>query len=430
MTPARCVALAVVFGACWLGAAPCHAQVPPPQATGAYPGPMMVDGPPGYEVLGGPPGAQNFYRTPQPMEGIPNICDIEVPDDGTLLPPPRIFAGSGFLRAEYLNWTIGAPGDVLLGAQPLNNPNPREPFIIFSPGTNTPQSFGFVPDLNSINLSDTNGLRVTGGFDFAYDGSIEISAFMLAKKNSGFLLNNFGSTFVIFNGQFFNLPNVVATSVLDNTQPSDTYFVYNESFEAIFSSRLWGGEANYLIDYDTDGLVHFRPMAGVRYLNLSEQLIQQGLFQPLTPTPAFQSTIDSSTINHLGGGQIGLRGEFVSHIFEFGADAKFMVMANNMIARVNTNELRSPTDPFTESSDIVTQMAVGTDLQGWGVIKVGAGFALRVGYNFMWLGNVTRPQTNIYYNETSAFDPPGFVVKRERTDLVIHGVSLGADFRW
>jgi hypothetical protein len=117
MNPLRRFALAVAFGACSLGVADAQAQMPGPAGmppmpagmapppTGAYAEPMVYDGPPlGY----GDPGF-SAYRSPQPLEGVQRPMsgwDVEVPDDGTMVGHPRLFAGTGFVRVEYLNYNI------------------------------------------------------------------------------------------------------------------------------------------------------------------------------------------------------------------------------------------------------------------------------------------------------------------------------------
>ncbi|MCY2964526.1 MAG: BBP7 family outer membrane beta-barrel protein [Planctomycetota bacterium] len=426
MTPARCVALAMVFGACWLGATSAQAQYPAPAGPGAYPGPMVVDGPP---MSPGDPGFSP-YRTPQPMQGVPSAWDIEVPDDGTLLPHPAIFSGSGFARVEYLNYNFSGPGDVLLGAPVAGNPDPSQKFIIFAPGTDVPNYYGQVPDLLSTDLRDVSGIRTTLGFEFANGGTVEVSAFMTGQRKSTTIHENFGSSDVNFNGITITLPNAYATSVLANGQASDLFYVYNQRFESIYQSQLWGADLNFLPDYDVDGLFHFRPIFGAKFLNLHERLSQYGIFQELAPVPAFQSSIISTVQNYLGGGQAGVRAELVTRFFDLGAEGKFLVMSNTMSGTVQTANFRFDGDPQVTTTDNTTQMSLGFDLIGWGVLHVHPSVDLRIGYNFIYLTNVTRPAGNIYYNETGIDNPAGVVMKMAKEDFIANGVSLGADFKW
>jgi hypothetical protein len=63
-------------------------------------------------------------------------------------------------------------------------------------------------------------------------------------------------------------------------------------------------------------------------------------------------------------------------------------------------------------------------------------FSLRLGYNFMYLGRVTRPEDNISYNDNGAFvppfalTPPDIRVNMTRHDIRVHGFNLGGEYRW
>ena len=420
MTTARRVALALLLGACSLGATSAHAQYPAPGGAWGAPEPVLYNGPaqgyddPGYGAC--PPEQRLTFH-----DGL----RTEVPDDGLSLPHPSFFTGGGFLRAEYLNYNISGPGDTLLGAPVLGNPDPSQPFVIFTPGTNFPSTVGRVPDLLSVDLRDTNGVRVSGGLELTHGDSIEISAFMLEQKKSGYVIENLGQ-----NDFFFGLPTSIVTSVYANGALTDLFFIYNQRFAAIYQSQLWGAEGNYLIDYDVDGLLHCRPLVGLRYINLRERLGQYGVFQELAPVAPFETLIESKTTNHLGGGQIGTRIEFVTQLIEFGAEAKFMVLSNTMLAEVETQNVRFAGDPRVFTEDLTTQLAGGVDLLGWATLNVHPNMSLRIGYNFMYLANITRPEDNIYYNETGINNPAGIVVDMHRQDFNMYGVSLGADFRW
>ena len=440
MNPLRRFALAVAFGACSLGVADAQAQMPGPAGlpmpagmapppTGAYAEPMMYDGPPlGY----GDPGF-SAYRTPQPLEGVQRPIsgwDVEVPDDGTMVGHPRLFSGSGFVRVEYLNYNISEPGDVLLGAPLANNAYPTDPFVIFAPNSFAPSYYGIVPSAKMFDLRDNSGIKTTLGFDLTHGDSVEISVFMLAQKKSGFVRNDLGTSLVDIGGFLFELPNVYATSMLLNGQVGETLYVYNDGYAAFYQSQVWGAEANYLHDLDTYGAVHFRPMIGARFLNINERVSQYGRFQQQAPVPSFETSIESDTQNYLGGGQIGARVEMVTHLFDFGAEAKWLMLANSMYADVATNNLRFNGDPYVQTSENTTQVSTGFDLTGWGVLHVHPKFDLRIGYNFLWLTGITRPEDNVYYNENGITRPAGVVVDMKKHDWSMSGLQLGGTLKW
>jgi hypothetical protein len=441
MNPLRRFAFAVAFGACSLGVADAQAQMPGPAGmppmpggmapppNGMYAEPMQYDGP----ALGyGDPGF-SAYRSPQPLEGIQRPVsgwDVEVPDDGTMVGPPRLFSGSGFVRVEYLNYNIREPGDVLLGAPLSNNSYPSDPFVIFAPGSVSPSYYGIVPSAKMFDLRDTSGIKTTLGLDLTHGDSVEVSAFFLAQKKSGFVRNDLGTSLVDIGGFLFELPNVYATSMLLNGQVGETLYVYNDGYAAFYQSQVWGAEANYLHDLDTYGAVHFRPMIGARFLNINERLSQYGRFQQLAPVPSFETSIESDTQNYLGGGQIGARVEMVTHLFDFGAEAKWLMLANSMYADVATNNLRFDGDPYVQTSDNTTQVSTGFDLTGWAVLHVHPKFDLRIGYNFLWLTGITRPEDNIYYNENGITRPAGVVVDMKKHDFSMSGLQLGGTLKW
>ncbi|MFN6104382.1 MAG: BBP7 family outer membrane beta-barrel protein [Planctomycetaceae bacterium] len=441
MNPLRRFALAVALGACSLGVADAQAQMPGPAGmppmpagmapppTGAYAEPMLYDGPPlGY----GDPGF-SAYRTPQPLEGVQRPMsgwDVEVPDDGTMVGHPKLFAGSGFVRVEYLNYNIRNPGDVLMGAPLADNAYPTDPFVIFAPGTFSPTYYGIVPSTKMFDLRDNNGIKTTLGFDLAHGDSVELSAFFLAQKKSGYINNDLGISLVDIGGFLFELPNVYATSMLLDGQVGNTLYVYNDGYAAFYQSQVWGAEANYLHDLDTYGAVHFRPMIGARFLNINERMSQYGRFQQLAPVPSFETSIESDTQNYLGGGQIGARVEMVTHLFDFGAEAKWLMLANSMYADVATNNLRFNGDPYVLTSDNTTSVSTGFDLTGWATLHLGPKFDLRIGYNFLWLTGITRPEDNIYYNENGVTQPAGVVVDMKKHDWSMSGLQLGGTIKW
>jgi hypothetical protein len=281
-----------------------------------------------------------------------------------------------------------------------------------------------------FDLRDTSGIKTTLGFDLAHGDSVELSAFFLAQKKSGYINNNLGTSLVDIGGFLFELPNVYATSMLLNGQVGDTLYVYNDGYAAFYQSQVWGAEANYLHDLDTYGAVHFRPMIGARFLNINERMSQYGRFQQLAPVPSFESSIESDTQNYLGGGQIGARVEMVTHLFDFGAEAKWLMLANSMYADVATNNLRFNGDPYVLTSDNTTQVSTGFDLTGWAVLHLGPKFDMRIGYNFLWLTGITRPEDNIYYNENGITQPAGVVVDMKKHDWSMSGLQLGGTFKW
>lgn len=427
MTRARCYALAVVVGLCVLGHTPAFAQSGPP-APGSGPGAE-------FDPNGYPPAP---YATPIPEDGGPWYGSPEEIEASRDRVGPLVRTDGGFLRVEYLNWTIQKPGNELMGAPVAGVADPTKPFIAYIPGTTVPLAAATVPDTSTINLGNASGLQVTGGVNFLDGGSLEVGAFMLARKESGFTLGNFGNAQIQTDnsgnplaGGPIILPSVLATSTLSNGQVSDHLLLYNQSFQAVFQSQLWGGEANYFYDADSVGILQFRPLIGVRYINLTERLTQTGVFQDLLVTsPPIVTTIDSHTINNLWGGQIGFRTQFVTKYLEWGLTPKVLLLGNSMVSDVYTNHLRTNGDPTVSSSNNVTQFTFGFDAATYLQLNLTPSFSVRAGYNVLWLGRVTRPQSDVYYNDGGAAAPPGVISQINFHDILISGLTVGCEFRF
>lgn len=415
MTRARYFALAVLIEACSWGAVPGFAQSGMPGGPGGYP--------------------QNPYRTPvpvaQPAEwyGDPD----EVVAASAPYGPARVFDG-GFLRTEWLHWNLQDPGDTILGAPLASVDNPSETFNVFDPGTTNIIALGRVSTTEPMNLADINGIRATVGLELLYGGTIEIGAFMLGVKQSGFSVNRFPLELVTNpndpNSLHF-VQRMVATSVLTNGQEGNRVLLYNRGYSAIYASQLWGAEGNYVGDYDRDGLFHLNPTIGVRYLSLHERLNQRGTFDNATDTlPSVTTDIDSMTFNNLYGGQFGARLELVSKYLGFGIDPKLLFLGNTMFGTVSTNHLRSNADHVTYSDSLTTSFSFGVDIPAYAQINIHENFSVRIGYSMLWLSRVTRPENNIYYNDNGSSNPPAFGTKLDYSSFLVHGMSLGAELRY
>ncbi|MFN0051260.1 MAG: BBP7 family outer membrane beta-barrel protein [Planctomycetales bacterium] len=423
MTRARGLALALVVGACSWIPATARAQYGPPNGY-----PAMMNGSPMAEGSMLPGDPQGMTAPPGGWYG--DQQDYQSEQAPARYSSEPLFNG-GFIRAEYLHWNLPDPGTTLLGAAVNNIANPTDPFVVYFPGTSLPQAVTRIPTAQSVKLADVNGIRTTVGLELFHGGTIEVGAFMLAKKQSGFEIDNFASTSVGSFPFFRNLPGTVGTSLLENGQVSDTVLLYNQSFSVTYASQVWGAEANYVIDNDNGGLFHLNPTVGLRYFNIHETMNQRGVFQDTTlGGPEIVTTIGSSAYNNLYGGQFGARLELVTKYFNLGLDPKLMLLGNSMFAQVDTNHLRSNNDPFTSSSDRVNRFSLGVDIGTYATLNLRPNFSVRVGYNLIWLNRVTRPEDNIYYNNNGLSNPPAVGTNLTDHDFMVHGVSVGGELRF
>lgn len=402
-------ALALVFGMCCLA----HGQ-------GFSEGPGgIIYGDPGAQQ---PPGYQQPAYIADPNE--PSEVPYAEAEAALLTRGPAIFNG-GYFRTEYLNWTFQEHGDTLLGAPIVGNPNPRQPFVVSDP-VGTPLGIAIVPSTQPFKLRHNNGLRLTGGAELLSGGTIEASAFLLDKAQSSFTL--FGEQ-QANPGQPYNL---IGTSTFVNGALGNNIEFYNVFFRAEQESRFWGGNLDYIFDNDRSGVFTLRPLVGARYISLNERLTQTGVFRDNTfavPVDT-QSTIESTSWNNIVGPQVGFHTAIQTKYLQFGVTPKFGVGANSQKARVYTSRLRSIQDPDVTTNDYYTGVTPFFELGAYGQANIRPNLSLRVGYNFLWMGRVNRPEDNILYNDNGPQNIPDVVVSPTRHSLHIGGLTVGGEYRW
>jgi hypothetical protein len=428
MTQARGYAIAVLLGACCLGHASAFAQSGTPA-----PAPAAANGGNSMSPTAGP----EAEWCPEPWYGGCDEVEASINRFG-----PRVIIDNWFLRAEYLNWNIGRPGNVLLGAPVAGIDHPDRLFPVFPPGSGVAFGLAQVPTTNSFNLNDASGVQVTAGYDFVEGGRFEVSAFMLARKQSAFKLT--AQPDIVFDTDF-DFPgdpapieraegevtsSLIATSTLNHGQISNHLFLYNQSYTALFTSQLWGAEANYFFG-DAVDILQFLPLAGARYMNLTESLTQTGVFQDQFIGGAPVSTqIGAHTINNIWGGQIGFRAQVVTKWIEFGATPKLLVLGDTAYSSVYAARFRSNSDPTVFNDETTTKFTFGTDVNGFVNLNIAPNFSVRVGYNLIWINHVTRPHRDIVYNDNGSSAPAGIGQQTVFHDILIHGFSFGCEYRF
>ena len=413
---ARCFTLGVLLGCCCWVAGSASAQ-PPPDASGYY---IPQPGPPAANGMPVPNGAPSYG----PQDGLYGSATYG--PDGTLCPAPVFqedtsrnpFNFSGwFVRTEYLNWNFRKPGNVLLGSNVLGVPDPRVPRPIFDNSTNPPTFLGdaSVPFLDNVRLNGLNGVRGTIGIPLVF-GTFEGSIFGF-HKGDGVVETN----------------ALVGTSTLVNGQLGDNINLYNNGFVAGFSSMLWGFEDNIVFEGSSSNYFSLKPVAGFRFLNLTEELDQRGQFlsDPTTGLPSVTSTIKSHTMNDLFMGQIGVRFGFDSQYVSFSFTPKFGMGSNTLKDEVTTTHFRSNGDPYVATQARQGHFAQVINIPFTGKIHLTPNLSFVGGYEFLWVNGVTRPHTSILYNDNGPLPtPPGVVVHPTYTQMVFNGMTLGMELRY
>lgn len=409
-------ALAALLGTMLWGASPAAAQVAAP--GGMYPGdPMAVQGAyPGGEVLQNPYDGSSYGG--EWYDGAEPVAE-----------PPAAYTPwleGGYIRAEYLNFSFRAPGDKLLGAPVLGNPEPRQPFTAVDAG-GAVIGTARVPDTRPLLLNDNAGVRTALGLDLTYAGTVELGAFFVPRATSSFDVVGLNAT------------NLVGTSTRVNGQIANNIEFYNNSFRAEYRSQFWGADANYIFEGDREGLFQFRPIAGFRYMNLQENLSQRGGFLDtsfLNPVLLI-SQIDSRTDNRLYGPQFGFKTEINWNWGAIGFENKLGFLANDSEAMVRTFQFRSAIDPEVITSADRLAFSPLYDMTVYARMRVSGNFAVRFGYNFMYLGQIARPADAIDYNDNGPFVPglgllglPAVVAQNSRTDFRAYGINVGGELTW
>lgn len=224
---------------------------------------------------------------------------------------------------------------------------------------------------------------------------------------------------------------------------------YVPSYQATISTQLWGAEGNFIpADWDSGSILQLQPMIGFRYVNFQESLRQGGLYthafvDPNTNQLAFVDTlrkIDSATNNHIYGPQIGLRAELTHPWFSIGVQPKVLLGLNSYSADLQTLNVLRPGDRSQSLSLNKETFGIVGDLQVYSRVRLTSYLNVFAGYNFTWLGLVTRPADNIVYNARS-IDPTvtplseqdlesDFALDPSFSGVLLQGLSVGGELRF
>ncbi|MFO1022123.1 MAG: BBP7 family outer membrane beta-barrel protein [Planctomycetales bacterium] len=334
----------------------------------------------------------------------------------------RSFEG-WFVRAEYLNWTFQRPGNVLVGAPIWDNlTNPDRPTNrTFNLGTDSDPILytGFFknPSLEPIGLNNANGARGTLGIPLTF-GSLEASVFgfhsvassFSAKPQEGTIRNPFYAVSTYVDGVPGDIP---------------TFFLFDAGFTENYSSSLYGAESNLIFDgIGPTTFFSIKPMAGVRYLCLSEELAVQGATTDIGNSEPIHRGFISTSDNRMWMGQAGLRFQFDLPRFTFTFDPKYALGSNSFANDVGTLNMAGSGKTWDKSTNIANLVDLGMT----GRIQLSEYFTFTAGYNFIWLGGVSRAGNNLQYNVNGTM--PAVYVDSKKTDMTLQGFSVGGEITY
>lgn len=433
--------------ACWTmrvnAQAPTPGGTPPPYVPSQPPAGMA---PPGYSV---PPGAFNPYAGPR-IAGVPvyQFEDTTASEDVLYEQTPleRYLTAalkSVWFRTEYLLWDLDEPGDVALGSPVFAVDDPTKPFTVF---VNNQQITVRVFDLEHVSLKDNNGIRGTLGLPL-YFGTLEVSAFGLEHSTQRHTPRDkdFGTMELDFPPGAVSQPTFfIATStftngsILDETGLGTNLFLYDRFFQIDFDTDVWGAEANFVTDpYVPGDGFKLRPLLGFRFLRLRERLTQQGGLDirdennPDIVTATLVSTIDSEVQNLMFAPQLGLRMQWVAPWFTISFEPKVALGVNAKETTVLADQIRGIGDPTVVTTIDRQNLAAIGELGVSAKVRVTESIAAFISYQEIWMANVARAGTSIYYNDFGVGAPmTGITAKSDNQFYNMRGLSLGVEFRF
>ncbi len=386
--------------------------------------------------------APQFAGAPAPNGGYQRTIFEEIPDDRGWLfddsPLSKSIENSfrhAFFRAEYLLWDFDDPGAVALGAPLFSGLDPRVPanVLVNDRVTGAPIGLGIVPTLDAFSMNGNNGFRGTFGIPVG-PGAFEASAFVFATNSTRQDLTD--QITAVDPDDPFDTATYVAQPILVEGAPSIDSLVYTDSYQSLLKTGIWGTEANYIFDAPNVGagdFVTFSPLIGVRYFNFRESLDQTGVYQFSDDLINFRpvtSRIDSATVNNSYGPQIGFRSELTISRLTVGAEPKMMLGLNTYKATLFTQNILSDTEPDLNVVDHKTTFGPLADLKLYSRFALSQNLNVFASYNLLWAGQVTRPFDNIVYNTSVITGAGAFSQNVHTSDIVLQGLSVGAEFRY
>ncbi len=408
-------------------------------APGGYP---PQAGPCGYmpqsaypQPQGGPPPQPNLYVDCNGMTTKSDTREAEAVDETPLEEALCKVARNVSFNIDYINWGIVKPQTQLIGAQPtLATLNPVEaefptfPFL-FSEGMQRsatqpfPVDDGYARayDTGPISLYENSGIKGTVSLPLTF-GSAELTGFILQHAESQVNLGGLPQGSAANQDEFF-----AAIPVKVNEQTSSLVALYSQSFGAEFTSLVFGGEFNIVLNPIVPkqyGLL-IRPLVGFRYLGIQEE------FDVAAANPGVATTtIQSRTINNIYGPQVGCRFELVTQWFTIGVDPRVMVGVNQFASSVYSSDPTIGNSADRIAADRFT--AVGA-LDLYTKIPIHDQVKLYFAYNLIGTGNISRPQQQIDYNvdeSSGGVFTNDLHLSLSHSEFIVQGFSAGLEFNF
>ena len=207
--------------------------------------------------------------------------------------------------------------------------------------------------------------------------------------------------------------------------------IFDKTFQAKFSSQLWGSELTFLTDRYVPGEgFGFQWLGGVRYTNLNENYGIHGTYDGGAAVADRTTDINSSVVNNFYGPEAGVRMSVVTRWLTLSATPRVMMGLNDNKADVTADPIGTGRTSFDSHKIDFGSIA---QLNLAGEIHLNTKFSIYAGYDFMWIPHLSRPHENIYYNSISggaAGFTPDIRQNINFSNFTANGYSLGAVFRY
>ncbi|HAH44166.1 BBP7 family outer membrane beta-barrel protein [Gimesia sp.] len=332
------------------------------------------------------------------------------------------------LKLEYLHWSLEGPDNILLSAPILGVPDPTEPTPVFDRSTGIARGDGVA--LNYIDRSmDTNGMRAALAFPVE-NGSLDWNVWGIFKNEST------RPTASIYTTRSTDIPDddlVVVTNFDVNGDLASNTNVYDTSYTVNLDTEMFGTGVNYILDPYLPGEgFRMQPLFGFRFVSLRETMNQVGVDSGGGIGTPRTTTIYSKVENRVFGPTIGARAEYKHSRFTIGAEPKFTFGFNRDTNQVRTDQLFEATDPTIVSVQKNNEFSPTFQVSVYAKLNVNEHIRCFVGYDYLFIGQISRAYDIIDYNEDRTATNPatGTKVREQHSKFSADGITAGIEFIW
>ncbi len=395
----------------------------PADPRGAYSGAYAADASPAPADLGLTGGSTGLR---------PGVDSLPNPDE-VAPKPPRFYGDIAYM----LSWFKDQNVQPLVTAGPVGT--------LPSPGTLGRPGTIVLNGGRDSQFDPFNGLRATAGMWLNCDRTfgIEGSGFLLEHQTLSFAAGGTGDpagTLAV--ARPFIDPAFGPTSVVVASPGGNAGGVFTA-----LSSRLWGAEGNFVLNWSNSCRMRTDLLAGFRYLDLEEGLVidQFTRFQGgplLLPPPPISLNDTFKTRTQFYGGQVGTRTALTFGRLTVSMDSKLaMGLSHEVVDREGSSTIHGAVPFTTFGGFLVRDTNAGRDTRDWfavvpeTLIQVGYQWtdhlSTFIGYDFLYISTVVRPadQIDSVVNQFSAA-PARPMRGIEGSDFYANSLLLGLSYRW